>query len=58
MVCESRSGARRECQAADAKRVDLVRQLSNAACSKGESWDWDGQRIWVDRGCRAEFIVW
>lgn len=56
--CESRDGARRECTLSGATRVDMVRQLSNAACTQGVGWGWNAEQLWVDRGCRAEFIVW
>ncbi|MBK7600121.1 MAG: DUF3011 domain-containing protein [Acidobacteria bacterium] len=37
--------------------VQLVRQRSDAACIQGRTWGFDRRRIWVDRGCRADFIV-
>jgi hypothetical protein len=37
--------------------VRLVRQLSDRPCVEGRSWGWDSRGIWVDRGCRAEFLV-
>ncbi len=38
-------------------RVNVLRQHSDAACREGYSWGTTRQGIWVDRGCRAEFIV-
>ncbi len=37
--------------------VRLRRQLSRDACVEGVSWGFDRERIWVDKGCRAEFEV-
>jgi hypothetical protein len=38
-------------------QVEVYRQLSRSACTYGQSWGMDGGRLWVDRGCRAEFAV-
>ena len=38
--------------------VQLERQHSGSPCLRGESWGFDENSIWVDRGCRAEFRVW
>jgi hypothetical protein len=37
--------------------VRLVRQLSETACRRGETWGFDRRGIWVDKGCAAEFAV-
>jgi hypothetical protein len=37
--------------------VRLVRQLSDAACTRGYSWGTNRRGIWVDHGCRANFAV-
>jgi hypothetical protein len=37
--------------------VRLRRQLSREACVEGVSWGFDRDGIWVDHGCRAEFLV-
>ena len=34
--------------------VQLVRQLSRAACIQGRSWGYGRNGIWVSDGCRAE----
>ena len=36
-------------------RVILRQQISNSACVYGQSWGFDSQSIWVDKGCRATF---
>jgi hypothetical protein len=38
-------------------RARVVRQLSDARCEEGQSWGYERDHIWVDRGCRAEFEV-
>lgn len=55
LICESKGGMRRECGVGVSRRVTLLEQLSNAACTEGQSWGWDHDGIWVDNGCRAEF---
>lgn len=55
VVCESKGGQRRECGVSVSRRVTLLEQLSNSACTEGQSWGWDHDGIWVDNGCRAEF---
>lgn len=55
LLCESVEGRRAECPVPGAGRVVLVRQLSRAPCTRGQSWDVIDGRIWVDSGCRAEF---
>jgi Protein of unknown function (DUF3011) len=56
--CTSDDGRRNYCdmelQGAD---VRLARQLSPEPCQEGSTWGHDGHGIWVDRGCRGEFLV-
>lgn len=33
----------------------LIEQLSRTACIEGRSWGYDGNQLWVDRGCRGRF---
>lgn len=58
-VCESLDGNRTPCMADTTSGVTLLRQLSKADCLEGESWGYEDGReeIWVDRGCRAEFLL-
>ncbi|HEU0152969.1 MAG TPA: DUF3011 domain-containing protein [Arenimonas sp.] len=37
--------------------VDIHRRLSKADCTYREGWGFNRRGIWVDRGCRADFIV-
>jgi hypothetical protein len=55
--CESDDGRLRRCNAAGARSVTLVRQISGSACVEGRTWGYDNDTVWVDAGCRAEFRV-
>ncbi len=35
---------------------DLSQQLSKASCVRGQSWESERYTVWVDHGCRANFI--
>ena len=35
----------------------MTNQRSGAACQQGYSWGYDRSGIWVDHGCRADFMV-
>jgi hypothetical protein len=54
ITCESNNGQRKYCGRVG-RDVQLQRQLSQSPCVQGQSWGVDGQGLWVDRGCRAEF---
>ena len=57
--CESHGGNYQVCPV-DLRRDDsvrLVNRLSGADCREGRSWGWSRDGIWVDRGCRADFVV-
>ena len=57
MMCESRDGKRNFCRADTGFGVTLVRQTSDAKCERGMNWGYDQDGIWVDNGCRAEFLL-
>ena len=57
LLCESIKNRRQYCPANTVYGVKLNRQLSRAACIEGQTWWSDRNAIWVDRGCRAEFLV-
>jgi hypothetical protein len=38
-------------------RARLVKRKSDAPCIEGQSWGQRGDRVWVNRGCRAKFEV-
>jgi len=54
--CES-NGSRKTCFADTHFGVQLTRQLSKTGCIEGKSWGFDNNGIWVDKGCRAEFVL-
>jgi hypothetical protein len=37
--------------------VFIIRQRSEADCVYNRTWGYDRDRIWVDRGCRADFEI-
>ena len=55
--CESKDGHRRRCSFDGPGRVSIRKQLSVTACAEGESWGWRPGEIWVDDGCRADFLI-
>lgn len=57
IVCESQNNGRNECAADTSYGVQLVRQISDNECMRGTGWGFDEDGIWVDRGCRAEFVL-
>jgi len=57
LTCSSDDGNRHYCNANTSGGVQLTRQISGTACVQGQTWGYDAQRVWVDRGCRAEFMV-
>jgi hypothetical protein len=57
--CESNGNNYRLCPV-NIQRGDDVRianQLSSASCQQGRSWGVQANGIWVNRGCRANFII-
>jgi hypothetical protein len=57
VYCASDDGRRNLCPVYTRGGVRLVRKRSDARCDFGESWGYDRQGIWVDRGCRADFEI-
>jgi hypothetical protein len=55
--CASKDERYRECQLPIDGRARLVKRKSDAPCIEGSSWGQKGDRVWVDRGCRATFEV-
>lgn len=37
--------------------VEIESQESRAACVREQSWGWNRAGIWVNKGCRAKFVV-
>src|SRR5206468_2724248 len=57
IYCASDDGKRHYCNADTGGGVQLTNQRSGSACTQGQTWGWDRNGIWVDRGCRAEFMT-
>jgi hypothetical protein len=56
--CESRDGRYNFCRASGyADRAQIRRVLSDANCRLNYSWGYRNGGVWVDNGCRAEFVV-
>ena len=54
--CESADNRYRECRTGFRGNATLTRKLSDSRCVEGDSWGQRNGTIWVDKGCRAEFI--
>jgi hypothetical protein len=55
--CASDDFYRRFCSIETSGRVQIVRQRSESPCIYGRTWGTTGGGVWVDRGCRADFVV-
>ncbi len=57
ITCKSDDGRRHNCPADTRGGVSLARQWSDSPCTEGYSWGYNRRGIWVDHGCRADFVV-
>jgi hypothetical protein len=55
VTCESKDNRQVECDLDTRGDVRLVRQLSKAPCTQGQSWGLFKHSIWVKDGCRGVF---
>ena len=56
--CDSRDNRYQFCDVNQrVLRADLVQQKSQTPCVLGRNWGWRGEGVWVNDGCRAEFVV-
>lgn len=56
MICESHNYNKQYCSAyLNGRDVFILRQLSSSSCQN--NWGYDRNGIWVNNGCRAEFVV-
>ena len=55
--CESNNGGRNYCGSFPPDRVTMNQQISGSPCIRGNSWGVDNRGLWVDRGCRAIFMI-
>jgi len=45
------------CAADTRDGVRLMRQIGDTRCEEGVTWGYTDRGLWVDRGCRAEFLL-
>lgn len=57
ITCSSENGRRNFCRIDTRGGVQMVRQRSGSSCVQGRSWGYNRDSIWVDKGCRADFVV-
>jgi Protein of unknown function (DUF3011) len=57
ITCSSNNGKRNYCPANTSRGVRLSNQRSGSPCVQGQTWGYDNRSIWVDRGCRADFVT-
>lgn len=57
ITCSSNNGKRNYCPVDTGRNVQLTNQRSGSPCVQGQTWGWDSRGIWVDRGCRADFMI-
>ncbi len=57
VTCASDDGRRHYCRVDTNRGVQMVNQRSGSPCIQGRTWGYDRRGIWVDRGCRADFVL-
>jgi len=57
ITCSSDDGGRHYCSVDTRGGVRMVQQRSGSPCEQGRTWGYDRRGIWVDRGCRADFVT-
>jgi hypothetical protein len=57
ITCSSEANRYNYCRVDTENMVRLTRQFSSTNCLEGRTWGYDGGGVWVDHGCRAEFVV-
>lgn len=55
--CESTGGRQVYCRLPFKAHLEVARQLSSARCQYGVTWGVDGNNVWVNNGCRADFAL-
>ena len=55
VTCASDDGKRHLCQVTTQYGVRMANQRSGSPCIQGQTWGFNKNGIWVDRGCRADF---
>jgi hypothetical protein len=57
VTCSSNNGRKNYCGDFGNRDIRLVRQISGSPCVQGSTWGIDRGGLWVDKGCRADFVV-
>jgi len=57
ITCSSNDNRRNWCDIGRARDAQIVRQISGSACIRDNTWGVDRRGLWVDKGCRAEFVI-
>lgn len=57
VTCESADGTRRHCPAESKHGIAIAKRMGEAACVLDETWGFDDEGIWVDKGCSAQFAL-
>lgn len=57
VTCASTDGRYSRCFTRTDGQVTLQKQLSSQACVLQRTWGYDRNGIWVDNGCRGQFVV-
>ena len=57
VTCASDDGGRHLCRVNTDGGVRMVNQRSGSPCIEGSTWGFNRRGIWVDRGCRADFVL-
>lgn len=57
ITCASDDGRRHYCRVDTGGGVRMINQRSGSPCVQGSTWGYDRRGIWVDRGCRADFVL-
>ena len=55
--CESTNGRENFCNVDTRAGIQMIRQLSSAACINGRTFGVQNNGVWVTNGCRAEFAI-
>jgi len=56
-TCASNDSKRHYCNVDTRYGVSLVKQNSGSPCVQGQTWGYDRSGTWVDKGCRAAFVL-
>lgn len=57
IACESVNGMRNRCPADTHLGVAVFKTLGDGECIFGETWGFDADGVWVDKGCYAQFAL-